>query len=106
MRKEEIDTMEANPADGLEHLLSLEEKINQTIDLLKSTRAEKEELRRENDELRHENAVLRRERQEQQESLQKTEAHLGRLEKERETVRGRIQKLVEQVDRLTREKAE
>ena len=39
-------------AEGLEQLLALEEKINQTIGLLKSTRAEKEELLRENVQLR------------------------------------------------------
>ena len=84
-------------ADGLEQLLILEEKINQTIDLLKSTRAEKEELLREN-------VQLRREREQQNEAIQKLEGRLGHIEKERETVRGRIQRLLEQVDALTREK--
>ena len=38
--------------DGLEQLLNLEEKIQQTIELLRTTRAEKEALERENVELR------------------------------------------------------
>lgn len=84
--------------EGLEQLLALEEKINQTIDLLRSTQAEKEELLQEN-------ARLRREWEQQNEAVQKLEGRLGRLEKERETVRGRIQKLLEQVDALTREKS-
>ena len=85
-------------AEGLEQLLALEEKINQTIDLLKSTRAEKEELLREN-------VRLRREWEQQNEAIQKLEDRLGHIETERETVRGRIQRLLEQVDSLTREKS-
>jgi FtsZ-binding cell division protein ZapB len=84
-------------ADGLEQLQDLEEKILQTIDLLKSTRAEKEELLRENARLQQECAQHR-------EGKQKLEERLGRLEKERETVRGRLQRLLEQVDALTRER--
>lgn len=86
-------------ADGLEQLLALEEKINQTIDMLRSTRAENEELLREN-------IRLRREGEERNAAIRKLEDILGRLEKERDTVRGRIQKLLEQVDSLTREKSE
>lgn len=82
--------------DGLEQLSILEEKINQTIDLLRSTRADKEELRREND-------SLRRECEQQSQTIQKLEDRLERLEKERDTVRGRVQKLLEQVDSLSKE---
>ena len=85
-------------AEGMEQLLALEEKINQTIALLKSTRAEKEELLREN-------SRLRREREQQNEAMQKLEGRLGHVEKEREAVRVRIQKLLEQVDSLTGEKS-
>ena len=85
--------------DGLEHLLSLEEKIMQTIDLLKSTRADKEELLREN-------IRLRREWEDQSETIRRLEDRLGRMDKERDTVRTRILRLVEQVDTLTQEKAE
>ena len=97
MRKEEGLVIETDPADGFEQLLHLEEKINQTIDLLKSTRAERDALQRENGRLRHE-------REQQDEHIQKLESHLGRLEKERDGVRGRIQKLIQQVDALSREK--
>jgi len=85
--------------DGLEHLLSLEEKIMQTIDLLKSTRADKEQLLREN-------IRLRREWEDQSETIRRLEDRLGRMDKERDTVRTRILRLVEQVDTLTQEKAE
>ena len=89
---------DTNPtAEGLEQLLALEEKINQTIDLLRSTRAEKEELLREN-------VRLRREWEQQNEAIQKLEDRLGHIEKEREAVRVRIQRLLEQVDSLTSEK--
>lgn len=81
-------------AEGLEQLLSLEEKIHQTIHLLQATRAEKEELRGENARLRHE-------LEEQARLLRALEERVGRLEKEREAVRTRIQKLIEQVDSLT-----
>ena len=91
---------DSKPAtDGLEQLLALEEKINETVDLLRSMRAEKEELLRENDR-------LRRQWEQQNEVIQKLEDRVSRFEKERETVRLRLQRLVEQVESLTREKSE
>ena len=90
MERETADTKMGEAAlatDGLEQLLSLEKKIHQTMDLLKSTRAENERLRRE--------------REEQESRLRALENRLARLEKEREAVRGRVQKLLEQVDSLT-----
>ena len=86
-------------AEGLEELLSLEEKIHQTIHLLKTTRTEKEELLREN-------ARLRSELEEQGRTVQALEDRVGRLEKEREAVRARVQRLLEQVDSLTTARAE
>ena len=85
--------------DGLEQLTSLEEKVNLTIDLLRSTRTEKQELLREND-------TLRRETEQQAETIETLEGRVERLEKERDTVRGRLQKLLEQVDSLTSEQAQ
>jgi len=86
---------EATPAvEGLDQLLSLEEKIQQTIHLLQSLRAEKEELLREN-------ARLRLELDEHSKKDQAQEERLGRLEKERAAVRTRVQRLLEQVDALT-----
>ena len=86
-------------AEGLEELLSLEEKINQTIQLLKTTRTEKEELAREN-------ARLRSNLEEQARTARALEDRVGRLEKEREAVRARVQRLLEQVDSLTATRAE
>ena len=86
-------------AEGLEELLSLEEKIHQTIHLLKTTRTEKEELLREN-------ARLRSELEEQARTVRALEDRVGRLEKEREAVRARVQRLLEQVDSLTTARAE
>ena len=86
-------------AEGLEQLLSLEEKIHQTIHLLKTTRTEKEELLREN-------ARLRGELEEQARTVRALEDRVGRLEKEREAVRARVQRLLEQVDSLTTARAE
>ena len=90
MERETVDTKLGEAAlatDGLEQLLSLEKKIHQTMDLLKSTRAENERLRRE--------------REEQESRLRVLEDRLARLEKEREAVRVRVQRLLEQVDSLT-----
>jgi FtsZ-binding cell division protein ZapB len=86
-------------ADGLDQLQSLEEKITQTIEALRSTRAEKTELLQET-------ARLRRERELQHETIERLEARLGRMEKEKDTVRVRLQKLLDQVDTLTRERPE
>ena len=83
----------------MEPLLNLEEKIHQTIDHLKVLRGEKEELLRDN-------ARLRREGEEQRQRQGALEEHLARLEKERETVRSRVQRLLEQVDSLTNAKLE
>lgn len=80
--------------EGLEPLLSLEEKIHQTIQLLKATRAEKDELLRENARLGHD-------LEEQTKTVRALEERVGRLEKEREAVRARVQRLLEQVDAVT-----
>ncbi len=82
--------------DGLEQLLGLEEKINQTIELLKTTQAEKKDLA-------EENARLRASIDGQDEAVRLLEDRLNRLEKERETVQGRIQKLLLQLDSLSHE---
>ncbi len=83
-------------ADGLDQLLDLEEKVNRTIDMLRATRSEKAELAREN-------ARLLRESEQKDKVIEKLEDHLSRLEEERGTVRGRLQRLLEQVDSLTGE---
>src|SRR3989337_2456281 len=90
VERETADTKMGEAAlatDGLEQLLSLEEKIHQTMDRLKSLRAENERLRRDPEE--------------QEGCLRALESRLARLEKEREAVRARVQRLLEQVDSLT-----
>ena len=82
--------------DGLEQLFALEEKVTQTIELLKATSAQNEELQREN-------ARLRQECQQHGAAIGKLEDQIGRLEKEREAVRVRVQRLLQQVDALTTE---
>lgn len=84
------------PADGLEQLLQLEEKINQTSSILQVTKTE-------NAELAGENSRLRATFDEQNKTIRLLEGRLNRLEKQRETVRGRVQKLMNQVDSLTNE---
>ncbi len=84
------------PADGLEQLLKLEEQINQTSSILQATKTENAELARENFRLQ---ATF----DEQNKTIRLLEGRLSRLEKQRETVRGRVQKLVNQVDSLTNE---
>jgi FtsZ-binding cell division protein ZapB len=84
--------------DGLEQLLDLEEKVTQTIELLKSTRSTNEELQREN-------SRLRQESRQHSETIQTLEDRLNRMEKERDTVRVRLQRLLDQVDSLTAERA-
>lgn len=84
------------PADGLEQLLQLEEKINQTSSILQAAKAESAELARENFRLQ---ATF----DEQNKTIRLLEGRLQRLEKQRETVRGRVQKLRTQVDSLTNE---
>ena len=85
--------------EGLEPLLSLEEKIRQTIELLKATRTEKDHLLRENARLRHD-------LEEHNRTVRALEERVGKLEKEREAVRARVQRLVEQVDAATAARAE
>lgn len=85
--------------EGLEPLLSLEEKIHQTIELLKATRTEKDQLLRENARLRHD-------LDEQIKAVRALEDRVGKLEKEREAVRARVQRLVDQVDAVTAARAE
>lgn len=85
--------------EAMEQLLHLEEKIHQTIDHLRVLRSEKEELLREN-------AHLRQELEEQHQRFGALEERSARLEKERETVRNRVQRLLEQVDSLTNAKLE
>jgi len=85
--------------DGLEQLEQLEEKILRAVELLQSVRSEKEELMREN-------TVIRKQLAEQEHSLRLVQERLNHFEKERETVKARVQKLLDQVDTLTQAAAD
>ena len=80
--------------EGVEQLEALEEKILRVVDLLHETRSEK-------DELAQENTTLRRKLAEQEHAARLLQDKLGRIEKERENVKARVQKILEQVDTLT-----
>lgn len=93
----ERSLLDASPAlDGLEQLESLEEKIIKTIDLLRATKAECTRLTREN-------ARLQIQCEDREEAVLKLEGKLARLDKERDTVKVRLQRLLDQVDTLTSE---
>lgn len=80
--------------EGLEQLEQLETKIQRAVELLQSARSEKESLARENNEIRRRLAEQEREQRLLQERLH-------RFEKERESVKARVQKLLDLVDALT-----
>jgi len=85
--------------EGLEQLARLEQKIQRAIELLHSARAEKEELQ-------GENAQLRRKLAEQDQSLRLLHEQLHRMEKDRDNIKTRVQKILEQVDTLTQAAAD
>ena len=85
--------------EGLEQLAQLEERILRAVEMLHTARAEREELAQANAELRRKLAV----RDHEARSL---EERLGRFEKERETVKARVQKILDQVDTLTQTAAD
>jgi len=80
--------------EGVEQLEALEEKILRAVALLQETRSERHELSRENTELRRKLA-------EQEHAARMLHEKLGRFEKEREGVKARVQKILDQVDTLT-----
>lgn len=78
---------------------ALEEKVYKTIELLKSARegkaaAEKTALR------------LREQLEEAEERAESNRAELVALKKEREEVRGRVEKILKQIDQLTAAESE
>ncbi len=79
-----------------DHLHSLEEKIYRTIELLKSAREAKTAAER--DVLR-----LREQLEVREEEIETLRAELVGLRKEREEVRGRVEKLLHQMDSLAAE---
>ena len=85
--------------EGLEQLEQLEAKISRAVELLQSARSAREELEREN-------SQVRRRLAEQEHSVRVLQEQLNRIEKERETVRARVQKILDQVDALTQAAAD
>ena len=80
--------------EGLEQLELLEEKITRAVELLQSARSEKEDLLRES-------GQLRRRLAEQERNFRMLQEQVNRFEKERESVKTRVQKILDQVDTLT-----
>ncbi|MBI3934921.1 MAG: hypothetical protein HY316_09535 [Acidobacteria bacterium] len=80
--------------EGLEQLEQLEEKILRAVEMLQAARSGKETLAREND-------LIRRKLAEQEHHARLLQERLNRFEKERESVRTRVQKILDQVDVLT-----
>ena len=80
--------------EGLQHLGHLEKKILKTVELLQSARAEKEEWLREK-------VHVRRRLVEQDQLLRSLQERVARLEKERDSIKTRVHRMLEQVDSLT-----
>jgi len=80
--------------EGVEQLELLEEKILRVVELLQAARSDKEDLARENSQLRRKFA-------EQEHSVRVLQEKLNRFEKERDGLKTRVQKILDQVDALT-----
>ena len=85
--------------EGLEQLAALEERIGRAVALLQSARAEKEELLKEN-------VQGRRQLAEQDQLLRSLQERLRQFEKERDSVKTRVQKILDQVDTLAQAAAD
>ena len=81
----------ANPNDPIERL---EEKVRKAIELFKRTQAEKRALE-------HDLEKVRSDAKERAQGLSAMERELMALRHERVDVRGRIEKLLERIERLT-----
>ena len=86
---------DANTAE----LVSLEEKIYRTIELLKSAREAKATAERSA-------SRLREQLEEREEENERLRSELVSLRKDREDVRGRVEKLLKQVDSMVTAEAE
>ena len=78
---------------GLERLVQLEKKIQRAIALLQSERSERETLAREN-------THFRRKLTQQDQVVRPLQEQVARLEKERDNIKARLEKLLAQVDSL------
>ena len=94
-----VKTLEPEVSTRAEDFHSLEEKIYRTIELLKAAREAKTTAERDAHRLR----VQLEEREEETEQMR---AELVTLRKEREDVRGRVEKMLKQIDALTAAESE
>jgi chromosome segregation ATPase len=85
---------EIEPQTATNDFHSLEEKIYKTIELLKSARDAKAIAER--DAMR-----LREQLEEREEEVETLKGQLVGLRREREDVRGRVEKIIKQIDALT-----
>jgi septation ring formation regulator EzrA len=89
---------EFSPEVSSDDFHSLEEKIYRTIELLKAARVAKAAAERDSSRLREQLEL----REEEIESLR---GEMIGLRKEREEVRGRVEKMLRQIDELTAEES-
>ena len=89
---------EFSPEVSSDDFHSLEEKVYRTIDLLKAARVAKAAAERDSSRLREQLEL----REEEIESLR---GEMIGLRKEREEVRGRVEKMLRQIDELTAEES-
>ena len=85
--------------EGLEQLEQLESKIERAVEFLESVRSEKKQLQ-------EENLQLRRKLAEQDRNQRILQERLNQLEKERDNVKLRVQRVLEQVDTLAQAAAD
>ena len=85
--------------EGLEQLEQLESKIERAVEFLESVRSEKKQLQ-------EENLQLRRKLAEQDRNHRILQEKLNQLEKERDNVKLRVQRVLEQVDTLAQAAAD
>lgn len=78
---------------------SLEEKVYRTIELLKTAREAKAGVERDN-------ARLREQLEEREDELETSRQELISLRKEREEVKGRVEKMLKQIEQIAEEQAE
>jgi chromosome segregation ATPase len=90
---------EFSPEVSSDDFHSLEEKVYRTIELLKAARVAKAAAERDSSRLREQLEM----RAEEIESLR---GEMIGLRKEREEVRGRVEKMLRQIDELTAEESE
>jgi FtsZ-binding cell division protein ZapB len=82
-------------SDSLDYLRKLEEKIGKAADAFKRTQAEKRALEEELEKVRASSKDRGRQWEAQERELQT-------LRREREEIRGRVEKLLEQIEALTK----